>query len=62
MDQITILELCIDLENKYGWQRSNRMLVLETVGLFAYVLRKGESKRDAKSIFNILVKKLLKNY
>ena len=39
----------MDVENKYG--PSDRMTILEKVGLFLYILNKGASNRDIQEHF-----------
>ncbi|KAL2893163.1 putative nuclease HARBI1 [Bienertia sinuspersici] len=51
MTQCTFLQLCLDLENKYGLSHSGRISTLEKVGLFVYVLSKGASNRDVQERF-----------
>ena len=51
MDQITFHRLSADLQSKYGLRPSDRMSILEKVGLFIYVLSKGASNRDAQEHF-----------
>ena len=47
----TFHQLCTDLENIYELPPSDRMSILEKVGLFVYVLSKGASYRDAQEHF-----------
>ena len=51
MNPCTFHQLCTDLENIYGLQSSDRISILEKVGLFVYVLSKGASNRDAQERF-----------
>ena len=51
MNQNTFRQLCMDLGNNYGLKSSDRMSILEKVGLFVYILSKGASNRDAQERF-----------
>lgn len=45
------IELCTDLETKYGLKSSSHMLVTEKVGMFVYILAHGVSNRHAQERF-----------
>ncbi|RAL54352.1 hypothetical protein DM860_001480 [Cuscuta australis] len=51
MNQLTLRELCKQLEVKCGFKSSNRISVLEKVALFVFVLSKGSSNRDTHEHF-----------
>ena len=46
MDKHILINLCRDLERNYGLTPSRRMIVLEEVGIFLYVLSLGASNRQ----------------
>ena len=45
------LQLCKDLEFKYGVKSSERMSVIEKIGIFIYTLSLGASNRDCQEHF-----------
>ncbi|WCJ38260.1 hypothetical protein M5689_019332 [Euphorbia peplus] len=51
MTQSMFRQLCKDLEHKYNLFPSDRMSVLEKVGIFVWILSKGASNRDAQERF-----------
>jgi hypothetical protein len=51
MDPTLFIQLCEDLQSKYGLQPSKRMTVVEKVGIFVYTLAMGASNRDVRERF-----------